>query len=402
MFRIVWNNLLRRRFHSILILASVGIAMAVMYSSLIMVLGVTQGIKGSISRMGADIVVIPRTGEASVTEQILFSGRPVNEYMDKGVVQKVKEIPGVEKVSAQFFTQTLNESCCSLGNVSRIVGFDPETDFILKPLLETIPDLKGPLQNDQIIVGGLTNIPLGGKILVLGEVFNVVGQLQAVGGGTDTTLFVSIDQARSLAASSDTLQHYWANGKKPNQLVSAVLVKVNNSNDIQSVVTRINDIDRVETATASEVLRTSIGQLSILSRVIGAMALVLWVLVFLGLASRFATFVVERKMEFGLLLALGARHSDIFKIVIGEALLTTLTGGLMGLIVGNLLVFWGSAWISQATIYPFLLPSWKPMGAVAAVALAVSVLAGLLASWYPAYRCAKLDPVQAISQGELE
>ncbi|MEN6326489.1 MAG: ABC transporter permease [Syntrophomonas sp.] len=232
MFRIVWNNLRRRKYHSILILASVGIATALMYSSLIMVLGVAQGIQGSINRMGADIVVIPRSGDTSLTEQILFSGRPVNEYMDIEVMRKVKEIPGVEKVSPQFFTQTLNESCCSLGNVTRVVGFDRKTDFVLKPFLDTIPGFKGELQNDQIIVGGLTNIPLGGRILVLGKAFNVVGQLKAVGGGTDTTLFVSIDQARNLVANSSALQRYWDNGKSPDQLVSAILVKVNNPHEI--------------------------------------------------------------------------------------------------------------------------------------------------------------------------
>jgi len=394
--------LLRRRFHSILTLVSVGIGMAVMYASFIMVQGVAQGIEGSINRMGADIVVIPRTGEAALTEQILFSGRPVNNYMDKEVVQKIKEIPGVEKVSAQFFTQTLNESCCSLGNVTRIIGFDPDTDFVLKPLLETIPGVHGPLQNDQIIAGGQTNIPLGGKILVLGKVFNVVGQLQPVGGGTDTTLFVSIDQARTLAAGSDALQHYWENGKNPDQLVSAVLVKVNNPIGIESVAKGINGIERVETAAASEILRTSKDQLSILSRAVGVIAGVLWVVVLLGLAGRFASFVIERKMEFGLLRALGARHMDIFKIVMGEALLTTLVGGLIGLMVGYFLVFQGSSLISQETLYPFLLPSWKNMGMVALLTLAVSMLTGSLASWYPAYRCASLDPVKAISQGELE
>ncbi|HEX3031239.1 MAG TPA: FtsX-like permease family protein, partial [Bacillota bacterium] len=338
-------------------------------------------------------------GQAGSVEQILFTGEPVNIYMDKRIAGEVAKLSGVEKVSAQFFTQTLNESCCSLQGVNRLVGIDPDTDFVLQPWLKQAS--KG-LEDKEVIVGALAPAPLGERVIILGQSFTIVDRLEPVGGSTDTTIFINIERARQLAAASPYLKGVWQKGKQPADLISAVLVKAANPKAVRDIAVQINQMPTAKASVASEVMRTSKEQLSTLLMLTGGLAMSLWVVCLLSLTSRFATLVMERKQEMGLLRAIGARRSDIFGLVIVEAVLTTCSGGAAGVAAGIYLLFRGRDFLQARTTFPFLSPSGEILVLTAALTVVLSVAAGLLASWYPAYRCSAMDPVTAISEGELE
>lgn len=410
MYSLSWKNLTKRKFHTFLTLATVAVAIAVLFSSLILSKGVLDGIQSSLNRMGADIIVLPvkegdnmlppsMGGKPESIEQVLFTGEPVNSYMDKKVTAEIKKVPGVQAVSAQFFTQTLNESCCSLGGANRLVGFDQDSDFVIKPWLQQ--HLKGTLGRDQVITGGFAPAPLGEKVTILGQLFTIVDRLDPVGGSVDTTIFIPIDRARELAANSPYLKGVFPD-KKPKDLISDVMVKVDNPKKAREVARQINQIEGVNANLSSEVMRTSKEQLATLILIITSLGVALWLVCILGLTSRFATFIMERKKEVGLLRAIGAQRTDIFRLVLGEALLTTFTGGLAGIALGSLLLYKGIDLVKTRTTYPFLLPGWGYIIMLAVLTLLSSLVIGFLASWYPAYRCSRMDPVLAISEGELE
>lgn len=374
MFKICWRNITKRKFHTVLTLSMVALATAVLFSSLLLSHGVVNGINTGLSRLGADIIVTPlKEGEVilpavwggtpETVEQILFTGEPANIYMNKNVEQKVSKIPGVQQVTAQFFSQTLNESCCSLIGVNRLVGFNPDTDFVLKPWMET--HLKGGLKKDQVIVGGFAPAPLGEKVTILGKTFTIADRLEPVGGSLDTSIFIPIEVARKLSEESRYLKGVWKDGKKPADLISTVLVKAASQKDVKNITDTINQIDGVKANAASEVVRSSKEQLSTLVLITGFLGAALWVVSLLGLIMTFA-------------------------------------GGAVGLLLGAYLLFKGIDLILARTTYPFLLPTWEYIGTTAILALGSSLLVGFLASWYPAYRCARLDPVMAITEGELE
>lgn len=402
MLAIAWHNLRRRKIHFTLLLLTVILATASLSSSQTLIQGVKQGLQGSIERMGADILVSPYTLESNTSEQILFSGRPVNLYMDKEVLGKIAAIPGVTQVSAQFFTQTLDASCCTVAGVDRIVGIDSQTDFVLKPWLEENIALQGGLHKDEMIAGGLAPIPLGGKVYVLGNLFTVVGRLQPVGGSVDTSLFIPIDQARSLAGSSPSLKEYWQNGRQPDQLISAVLIRISNQNQSAEVIRQIQAMGGVTAVATSEVLRNSQQAFSVLENSLNAILIALWLIVLLGLISRYAVFSLERKREFGLLRALGAQKQELFQMVIYEALITAGLGGVIGLLAASGLVYAAAGMLEKYSSYPFILPQISSIIVIALITLLLSMATGFLASVVPAWHCAGLEPVKAITQGELE
>jgi putative ABC transport system permease protein len=98
--------------------------------------------------------------------------------------------------------------------------------------------------------------------------------------------------------------------------------------------------------------------------------------------------VTERTGEIGLRKAVGARRRDVLWQFLLEAITLTLLGGAAGVIVG----------VAVALLIQFLLPSLKAgisLGAISA-GLAVSAGVGLFFGLWPAYRAARLDPIDAL------
>ena len=100
--------------------------------------------------------------------------------------------------------------------------------------------------------------------------------------------------------------------------------------------------------------------------------------------------VSQRTSEIGLLKALGASRHTILLLILIEALLLSIVGGLLGLGIGQL-GSWGlRAAIPDLQAYP---PNWAMFASVM-----VAVVTGVLFSLLPASKASKLDPVTALSR----
>ena len=107
----------------------------------------------------------------------------------------------------------------------------------------------------------------------------------------------------------------------------------------------------------------------------------------MGIMNIMTTSVVERTREIGIRKALGASRSDILAQFICEAIMISLLGGILGLLLGTIAGYG----LAMATKIP-LTPSWPMI----IVALAVSIVVGLISGYYPAFRAANLQPVEAL------
>ena len=98
--------------------------------------------------------------------------------------------------------------------------------------------------------------------------------------------------------------------------------------------------------------------------------------------------VAQRRAEIGLLKALGASSKEVRLLFITEATLLATSGAVLGMLIAEF-ILWGLRF--KFPEVPFATPLWASVSAIG-----VSAIAGILFSWIPAQKAAKLPPVLAL------
>jgi putative ABC transport system permease protein len=96
--------------------------------------------------------------------------------------------------------------------------------------------------------------------------------------------------------------------------------------------------------------------------------------------------VTERTREIGIRKSLGARQSDILKQFLFESSTLSAIGGFIGLVLAELIGYIVTAYLLR-TVIPWY---------AAVIAIGVSALVGIVAGLYPAWKAARLDPIEAL------
>lgn len=107
----------------------------------------------------------------------------------------------------------------------------------------------------------------------------------------------------------------------------------------------------------------------------------------IGVMNIMLVSVVERRREIGIRLAVGAKRQDIRTLFLIEAVMLSLLGGTLGVMIG-IIIAYIMAIIWHWEFMFFIMP---PM-----IGFAVSVAIGIFFGFYPAYKASKLDPIQAL------
>lgn len=397
--KLIWLNVRRRSWQSGLTLFVVAACTAALVAGVLLVWGIEKGGENTVQNLGADVLAIPADAHFE-PGQVLFTGAPANIYMDSQVIEQIKKIPGVEAVTAQFFSQTLNQSCCSLPEEYRLVGYDPRTDFLVINLLSA--GIGRELRPNEVIVGGKVPAFLGDRVVILGEPFEVAGYLKPMGGSIDKTIFIPIETARRLAEASPYLQEYWIEAGNPQQLISAILIKAEQGTNPDQVAGEIDRIAGIKGVTSGKLLAQLKEQLLVIKGVLRLMVVIICGITVASLASRYYSLVLERQEELALLRALGSEKKNIFKLVMLETISLGLVAVIVGWIAGYGLVFYLEGFINKHSSFPFLLPSVSQLIlALLGITVFILLICSLAAFW-PARISAKMDPVTALTEGEMK
>ena len=400
MWKLIYNNIIRRKNQSLLTVAITLLTIM----SFVLVLGVFtamgQGLKLSEQRLGADVIFLPQEVDTEGYE-LLFTAQPESHYMDISIYEHIAAMDEVALASPQFYSQTIGgDSCCDLGESMRIVGVDMDTDFILTPYFNL--QQFDSLESDQMILGGNFTDYVGKNMLVLDERFTVVGELYPTGTGMDDTIFMNMDKARELSSHSPYFSEIWAE-RDINSSISAVMVKVKDGVDADRFadnLCRYTDLPITYVSTDGTIAGLQ-AQLGATVKVLLALWIISLLIAVLALFGRFNAMARDRKKEIGLMRAIGFKKAQVFRLVIGEACVMALVGGLIGSAVACLCMEPAVAALEEV----FKLPNslWDVKAAVICFVsgTALSALIGFFAALYPAVKSAKLEPQVAITQGDL-
>jgi len=107
----------------------------------------------------------------------------------------------------------------------------------------------------------------------------------------------------------------------------------------------------------------------------------------IGIMNIMYVSVTERTREIGLRMSVGARGIDILSQFLIEAILISITGGIIGVIIG----VGASLGVNTLAHWPIYIQPWSVM-----LSFAVCTVTGVFFGWYPAKKAADLDPIEAI------
>jgi len=130
LIRLAAQNVGRRRLRAIFLGAAVMLGVGIGFASFVAGWALWQGMTQSFSRMGADLLVVPRATLVNITASLL-TVQPTDETLAAELAQRIAAVPGVARVAPQRVVPTLVE-----GNSATLIAFDPTRDFSVLSWLE--------------------------------------------------------------------------------------------------------------------------------------------------------------------------------------------------------------------------------------------------------------------------
>ena len=227
---------------------------------------------------------------------------------------------------------------------------------------------------------GNTN-PIGKKIYIANNTYTVIGIMKKRGA------IFGIDQDNAIIIPVAAAQKQFGLTH-----INAAYIAVNNPNLISDVKDKINKILLKRLSEDDFTLQTAESSLSIVANVtnvlqiaLGGIAAISLLVGGIGVANIMLVSVTERTKEIGLRKALGAKRRDILKQFLLEAVILSLSGGLIGIILGL---------IASYILSIFLVSQVTPISVI--LAFGFSVMVGIVFGMAPAIRASKLNPIDAL------
>ena len=394
------KNLQAKKFRTGFMIFFVILMSATVFFSTILMNNLELGIKNTTERMGADMIVVPKKGTENVRES-LFAGTPCTVFFDRVWEDAVRNVDGVERVSAQMYVATLSASCCDLP--VQIIAFDPETDFVIQPWLQN--QKKVNLKKGEVLVGNKVQAEVGQSMKLYETYFNVSGKLEKTGMGYDSSVFMTFDTLYELKDSeiaqknlpTENLEH----------MASMLMVDLEDGIqgvDRANVRIAIRDAhatdEEMYACTGDELMGGISSQEKKLSAYGNILTYISLISTALALISIIVLTINERKYEFGVLYALGAKKSQMTKLILSEALIISGVGGIMGIVIAYALVVTFKNVISVKLDVPYLDVSMSQVMPVAAVCIIIALITGMIAAICSAYRISKDEVYRLLRENE--
>ena len=234
------------------------------------------------------------------------------------------------------------------------------------------------------------NNPIGETIKINLINFKVIGILPAKGAGgfrdQDDTVVIPVTTAMYRVLGKEYIDHIYVEAKSADltdaaqEAVSDLIIK-------QHRLITDDQKDSFQIFNMSDIKKTLTSTTQTMSLLLGAIAAISLLVGGIGIMNIMLVSVTERTREIGLRKAIGANNKDIMVQFLIEAVLMSLIGGLVGIMLGG-----GAA--ALITIFA----KWSVKVSLSSVVLATvfSLAVGIVFGLWPAQKAAKLDPIEAL------
>ncbi len=385
---IAWKNLRRKKVRTALTVTGISLSAWVLVSLLGFNRGYESALNRDIDSMGYQVLVAAK-GCPYEAATLMLKGGTGLRYMDEGVGRDIVKNREVKLITPMVMQAVFDPNKGESGGISAYLGIDPATFPSMKSYFRfrqggwfTAPDANEAVMGyeaaelEQREVGDILLIPEKNVEL------KVVGVLSRTGTQDDGTIFMPYRSVQRI---------FGVRGK-----LTAIGVQVRKEADIAALEERLYRLPDVQVVSMAQVKQTIISLVGTARMMVLSIAVIAVLIAMTGVANTVLMSVFERRREIGILKSMGALPLDIFRLVWLETLILCAAGGAVGALMALAL--------SRVTdvLARWILP-YAPTGSLVVVdpllALAstgVIVAIGLAAGMYPAWKAARVRPIEAI------
>lgn len=399
MVPLIFREFRKRKIRLLANILIIAAGVILIYTTILLNLSVSKGIEINEDRLGADFMVVPEgTKDLIDDESLLLTGAPVCVYMEQEMADRLRQLKGVKEANVQFFAQTINASCCSVSNASRIIGISYEHNSMIKAWLKS--QVSSELTESQVIVGA--NISgNGNRIEILGKRYQIVGRLDETGGAFDQSILMNIEEAQNIVSANPQYAHFWERYGQPQNLISSVQLKIDEK-ERSKILAALKEIDGIDIIAEAEVYQDVNAQMNTLVCVLAGICALVILITIAQLFAEFSNYAYARKSEWALFRALGINKAKLRGIIFGEAFVQILSGGVIGFAGGFVWLKFLLSVVGKSQVIPFVMPSMLVCVGIWAVILAGYLVFAAAALGYPMWKSGKLDLAVIMMKGDID
>ncbi len=372
-------NLLRRKARSLLTAAGMAIAVGTTVALLGVASSFEQASVQSFSGRGVDVVVL----EDGILDQL-------SSDLTQDYGQRIRQVPGVKEVGPGL-VELVDYS--HTGTVLSVLlqGWEAGS-FLFDSLRVTSGRAFQPGERGVVLLGQTLAEVLGKRVgdslIIQRETFKVVGIYESFNLFENGAATLPLEELQRVMARpggvtgfSVVIDHKGA-GAHTVEEVCRRIEALPGESGVPLGLSAVPTKDYADSAMHIRVIRAMAWSTSLIALVVGAV----------GTLNTMLMSVVERVREISILRAIGWKRRRVARMVLGESLLLSLGGAVVGIGGAALLL----AWLARLPVTRGFISGQLPLAVVGqgfALALAVAIIGG----GYPAWRATRLAPVEGLS-----
>ena len=386
-FSLAAKNLMRRHVRTTLTVAGVAIAIAVLFSLLSFNAGYERQLGGELNSLGIHMLAVPK-GCPYEAASLIIHGGVIPKYLSYADLEQVHKIDGIEIASPMLLHQFFKDDKPHI-----VYGINIEEQKSLKPWWTVEGRYFKDDETGVMVVGRSLaekeNLKVG-QVLEFGPAkvpTTIVGILERTGNQDDEFHFLPLAEAQRIFG-------------KEGQLTT-IAIKVDDITRIAAISKKLEEIPDIQVVTMTQVMGTIMNLVGSAQALLFSVIIIALFISAVGIINTLIMSVNERTREFGMMKAVGASGWDVSRLIVIETLIITLAGCAAGLVVSLA----GSKLVEGFVrgVIPYSpggeLISIDPILILVCIGFALTI--GLLCSIYPAVRCARLTPMEAM-RSDLE
>jgi putative ABC transport system permease protein len=373
MWRLGLRNLLRNKRRTILTASSVAISLFLLSSLAIVYTALGK----------------PFEGEERDPRMMVRRLSGITFMMPASYGQKIKAVPGVVAVTPMnWFGGYWKEPENSFGNFA----IDANTVFDVLNMARIAPDQLEAFKRERVAaVAGRQLIEkfhwkIGDRITLMGSPYGIAPELVLRGaftGGPDDQFYFHYDYLNEAMRNYDLVGLYWIRVERPE-----IAARVGQAID----ETFRNTDSETKTEAEGTFLLSFISMLGNVRGIILMIGSAVAFAVLLIVANSVAMSIRERVTEAAVMRSLGFTSKRILALFVGESLVLTLAGAVVG--VGGAKLLYGA--LALRKIGMFVWADLRMRTETLLFCVALSIILGFLSSIWPAYRAARINIAEAL------